>query len=464
MKLLHVPFTFHPDSCGGTEVYVEALCDGLRGLGCQNVIAAPGTRSESSSWRGFPVHRFTVSPSLSLDDLYGGGDLGAAKAFDSVLEAVKPDLVHFHAFSPAVSVRCLNACQARSIPAITTYHTPTQSCPRGTLMRWGRSPCDGELRTQRCSACLLNHHGVPEWPARCLAFTSRLTQALAAFDKAPNRLRLGLAASRYVSRRLQATQTWWQGMQRIISLCDWTQKLLLRNGVPASKIVQVRHGLPFAETRFRSDGPPPSNSPAPESALPDQERPVRLAFLGRLDPTKGIDLIIEALRQIPNTPLTLDLFALVQSNDRPAARQLQGKASNDARIRIRKPVPSETVVATLRSYDALVVPSRGKETGPLVVLEAFAAGIPVIGSNLGGIVEWVENESNGLLVQPSTANAWAGALARLTEDRGLLKKLQSGVRTPRTMRDVAADMHRIYHDVLEETMYPIVGNTTPLST
>ncbi len=101
----------------------------------------------------------------------------------------------------------------------------------------------------------------------------------------------------------------------------------------------------------------------------------------------------------------------------------------------------------LRDYDLLVVPSQWLETGPLVVLEAFAAGIPVLGSRLGGIAELVKDGENGILVEADSVAAWAAALNRLSRESELLRRLRSGVRPPRTMADVAEEMLALYHSI-----------------
>ena len=82
-----------------------------------------------------------------------------------------------------------------------------------------------------------------------------------------------------------------------------------------------------------------------------------------------------------------------------------------------------TAAQLLRQYDLLAVPSRTFETGPLVVLEAFAAGVPVIGSNLGGVNELVRHEVNGLLVEPPALSGWVSALRRCVEEPDLLPRL-----------------------------------------
>ena len=74
----------------------------------------------------------------------------AAESFKKVLDEERPDIVHFHAWSPAVSILLVREVKRRGIRIVQTYHTPTLSCPRGTLMRWGRTVCDGDLAKRPC--------------------------------------------------------------------------------------------------------------------------------------------------------------------------------------------------------------------------------------------------------------------------------------------------------------------------
>ncbi len=430
MKVLHVPFTYYPDACGGTEVYVAALCRFLKLAGVDSVVAAPGATNASDEHEGVCVRRFATHPALTQDMMYGEGDPVAAAGFAQILEAERPHIVHFHARSPAVGVLCLREARKRGIPAVYTYHTPTSSCLRGTLMRWGSTPCDGELRTHRCAACFLNAHGMPRLLAGAAVLASRVTEPLACLPKLPNAARAVLRSAALMSGFHDTTREWWAGMQRIIALCSWTRDLLLLNGVPEQRLSLVRHGLASL---------PESQATAIPAALP-----LKLAFLGRLDATKGIDLILKALQLLPDLPVRLDLYAITSGSDDAAARLLSLQVQSDPRITLLPPVPSSQVVGVLRNYHALLVPSRWLETGPLVVLEAFAAGIPVIGSNLGGIAEWVRDGHNGLLVPAPAPEAWRDVLRRLVDEPGLLGRLRDGVEPPRSMADVAADMSVIY--------------------
>src|SRR5262249_6880812 len=94
------------------------------------------------------------------------------------------------------------------------------------------------------------------------------------------------------------------------------------------------------------------------------------------------------------------------------------------------------------SIDVLAVPSIWLETGPLVVLEAQAAGLVVVGSNLGGIAERVIDGEDGVLVRPGDARELGQVLMSLAMDRDRLSRLKP--KPPRTMADAAAETWHTY--------------------
>jgi glycosyltransferase involved in cell wall biosynthesis len=220
---------------------------------------------------------------------------------------------------------------------------------------------------------------------------------------------------------------------RIVVLCEWTRDLLLRNGVPHDKLVLSRHGLPDSTPILREPRPPTP--------------PLRIAFLGRIHPTKGLDILLRALADLRSAEIQLDIFGISQGVDAYTCA-ITALAEQDPRVRLCPPVPSSQVTVLLAHYDLLAVPSRWLETGPLVVLEAFAAGIPVIGSKLGGIAELVEDGVTGLLVEPESVPAWTDTLRRLVDNPCVVQRLGTGIRPPRTMAAVADDMQNVYADCL----------------
>jgi len=88
-----------------------------------------------------------------------------------------------------------------------------------------------------------------------------------------------------------------------------------------------------------------------------------------------------------------------------------------------------------------------------VVLEAFAAGVPVLGSRLGGIAELVREDVDGILVEPASVAAWTAALRTLATEPDRLARLRTGIRPPRTMTTVAAEMAALYRRLLEKSPF-----------
>jgi len=430
MRVLHVSYSWLPAPPGGTEIYVDRLMRDLDSLGVESVVSAPAETGGREVIDGRAVYRFDASGKDSTIESVYGGDAAAAVKFGAVLDEVTPDVLHQHAFSPACSSALVRLAQARGIPTVFTYHTPTASCVRGTLMRWGTDRCDGLIDPNACTKCVLQRHGVPKTLARLAGVVP------AAF--ASGAARRGLSGGVWTSIRMRRLVEAYQrdvrallsSADRIVVLTDWVGELLRRNGVSSDRLVPCAHGV----------------APVPPPPPRTTRGRVRLVHLGRLDPVKGTALLLRAMRNAPDAAVDLDIFGVVQDTSAAAEfNRLAQLASGDARIRLLPGIPHAEVTARLAGYDAVVVPSQWMETGPLVVLEAFAAGVPVIGSNLGGIADKVQHGHNGLLVSTwNDEQAWSDALRQAGDRRSLLQQLARCVATPRSSATVAADMARLY--------------------
>ena len=445
MRVLHVPFGYFPDAVGGTEVYVADLARGLRARGVESIVAAPSSGDSAASYEhdGTPVIRFPVEPPHDVAELYGDGDETAARAIATIVSDVEADVLHLHAFTRAASLRAARLVRARGVAVAFTYHTPTASCVRGTLLRDGRDPCDGALVAERCASCLLESRGVP-LPLRTML--SRAPDALGAGlarAGASGSWATALRARQLTSARHEAFRALLREADAIVAVCDWVRRVLESAGAPPARLTLSRQGTP-------SVGHP--HPPPPRSAE------LRLAYVGRLHPTKGVHVILEAIAAERDLPVGIDVYGIAQDRDGARYRdQLLALAGQDARVRFRTAIPAERVVETLAGYDATVVPSQWLETGPLTVLESFSAGVPVLGSNLGGISELVAHDRDGWLVRHSDVGAWRAALRRLATDRALVARLRSGVRAPKSTDDVAGEMAVVYDAIAPRAMRRMAG-------
>lgn len=440
MRVLHIPFSFHPDPVGGTEVYVEALARQQQIQGIEAIIAAPGDREDEYWHRGIKVWRFPIADRVAdIRSLYGDGDVLGAKAFSKVLDRERPDVVHLHAFTRGASLLLVREAKRRGTPVVFNYHTPTVSCQRGTLLRYGTEVCDGTLDVRACSQCALHGLGLNEVVSRVVGSLPGTVGRIAGSAGLSGGLWTAVRMTELVALRHAAFRSLMTEVDHVVAMCQWVKDVLLRNGVPEEKITVSRQGLCQSEDDRVATA-------APVGRLGSR---LRVIFLGRLDPTKGVHVLVQTMKAAPTIPVQLDIYGVVQGEAGTAyLRHLRKVAEDDRRITFRDSIPAEEVATRMCEYDVLAVPSQWLETGPMVVLEAFAAGLPVIGSNLGGIAELVTHGVDGLLVQTQSANAWRRTLERLCDDGGLLSELRAGVRPPRRIADVTTDMSGLYARLL----------------
>jgi glycosyltransferase involved in cell wall biosynthesis len=430
-RIIHIPYTFAPDPIGGTEVYVAALADGLVRLGWENFIAAPGRPEDSGIFAGLSVTRLPVSP--APEHAKGVPDLAAAQAFEHMLDRVRPHIVHLHANSAAASYELLRAARARGVRTVFTYHTPTVSCVRGTMLLDGMAPCDGRLDQLRCTRCVLLKHGLPPPVASVIARTPVAVGRVlsrAGMRRGPvlaPRMRQIVGDAHFCFASLI------EASDRVVAVCDWVADVLRLNGVPSAKLVVSRQGLTQPFQAFKL-------SPVHHSDH------MRIAYFGRLDPAKGLEILLGAVRAT-SVAVELVIYGVHQPGSQTYVERLRKMAAGDGRISFADAVPASEIVAAMMAADVIAVPSLGMETGPLVVLEAFAARRPVIGSRRGGIAELVRHEIDGLLLEPGNVADWRDGIERLTRDRAFLLALQANISPPRTLSDVVGDMSDLYTDL-----------------
>ena len=438
MKVLHIPYGYFPDAPGGTEIYVASLARELAARGIDSVIAAPTTNGEGSSYvvDGIPVHRRPLTPGeRPLASLYGEGDKSFRDAMLALVTAETPDVVHIHAYTSAISGQLARSLRGAGYPVVATYHTPTVTCQRGTLLRFGSVVCDGRMIAGRCAACVVQSHGIPRPVADLVGHLP------ASVGRAIQRAGLrgggwtALQMSELMRMRHDDTRTFLDSANVIVAPASWVRTLLIANGIDPAKIVLSPHGLAL------------ERAPIPaQRERTSADRPLRMVMLGRIDPAKGMELPLRAMALEPGLQVELDIYGSVQREDDHVAAFRQRVAA-DSRVRLLSAVRPEAVVQTVAAYDVMLVPSQVLETGPLVVLDANAAGVPVIGSALGGIADRVRDDVDGQLVPHGSVAAWAAALRRVVSDRSILDRWRRSIPVLRTMTDVADEMLGVYRGV-----------------
>jgi glycosyltransferase involved in cell wall biosynthesis len=187
-----------------------------------------------------------------------------------------------------------------------------------------------------------------------------------------------------------------------------------------------------------------------------KEGPVRLLFVGRLLPQKGVPQLLSAIEAASRAGADVELAILhplrtTQWHDEyiAAARALAG--AGKAAVTVLEKVPyGDSYMSLIRGFDAVVVPSVSDEQ-PRITYDALSQAVPVIGSATGGICEVVESGVTGRLSSPNDVAALTESIVWAGRNRPILR--ETGLRGPAIVRHSTHQaMHRHRHKLLREAL------------
>ena len=195
----------------------------------------------------------------------------------------------------------------------------------------------------------------------------------------------------------------------VVCPSSFLRELSLGWGLAAEKVTVVPNAIP----------PLPQLRPAAEVRAELDLAPPLLAFAGRINAQKALDVLLEALARIDGPTLAL-------AGDGPERERLEARASElglGDRVRFLGARTRTEVLELFAAADAAVLTSAW-ENFPHTVVEALAVGTPVIGTAVGGVGEVVRDGENGMLVPPGDPRAFAGALQRFLGDEDFLANIE----------------------------------------
>ncbi len=438
MRAVHALAWYFPDSTGGSEVYVEGLARELARRDVKNIVVAAreGEDSESCQYNDIPVFRYPLFAPTGRDDTRGAAPHGGFEHFARWLESHAPDIYHQHSWSRGCGLHHLRYAKRLGLATVLTVHVPSVLCLRGSMMRLGREPCDGWVENKRCSRCWAEARGIATPVATALANMPHALSTLADRYVTPSRLTTALATRALVAAHAGRMQELGQLADRVVVVCQWLYDAMVRNGLSPQKLRLCRQGVATATK--------------PVVRARKETGVCTIGFLGRWDALKGIHILVQAIRRLDrNVPVELVVHGMHQGAEGDAYRKrVQHEAMGDPRIVFRGAVAHEDLPGVLAGFDILAIPSLCMETGPLVALEALAAGVPVLGSDLGGICELVRSGENGWLVPPGDVGAWAETIRKLCGQSGERLKRVMPAEPVRTMSQVAEEMAALYGELV----------------
>jgi glycosyltransferase involved in cell wall biosynthesis len=264
------------------------------------------------------------------------------KELTDFLAVHKPDITHFHNTFPQISPSAYSACKNHGVPVIQTIHNYRFICP-GALLQRKNVPCED---------CVGNNF-FPALRHRCYRNSLSATGTLVAM----------ISFNRLVG-------SYHNNIDRYIALTEFAASRLIAGGLPKEKIVTKPNYLPE---------PPIVGSGGTYYAV----------YVGRLSEEKGLRTLLDAFDRVRSLQLKV-------LGDGPLRAELEATAkSKNLNIEFMGFQDKDVILSTIRNALVQIVPSEWYEGFPMVILEAFACGTPVIASRIGSLTEVIKSGITG---------------------------------------------------------------------
>lgn len=286
----------------------------------------------------------------------------------------RPDIVHVHNFFPLLTTAVHSAAREAGVPVVQTLHNYRLFCAAATFVR------DGEI----CELCVGR------------------TKIHAVVNRCYRNSLVGSAALAWFQHDAISENGLLNDVDCFIALTEFAKDKFVECGLPAERIV--------VKPNFARSG---SIGNETQSTRP------QVLYAGRLTREKGVHVLIEAWREIPDVQLVI-------AGDGPEGAALEQIAPPN--VKFLGHCNRDKVNELMQSSSLLVVPSLWYEGFPMSVVEAMAMSLPVVASDIGSLGEIIQPGINGEQFQPGDVPELVAVLRKILSHPRRLDKLRCGAR------------------------------------
>lgn len=400
MRILLVQTYHYPR--GGDCTYTFALADLLRSRGHDvSFFAMKHPMNLPCAEEGYFVEHIDFREMVANQNPWNAARVLARSIYSVVarqrlaglLRDMEPDVAHLQNVHGHLTPSVLHALRDAGVPAVWTLHDYRLICPNSHLLSHGKI-CE-DCKGGKFRSCIVRRCKKGSLAASTVA---ALEARVHSFLDLPGLVSTFVSPSRFL------------------------QEKFVEFGWSRERLVHIRNFL----TREQLDRPS------------GDDRGYAL-YLGQIESWKGVGTLLAAAGRVPEVPV-------VFAGDGTARADLEraATASGIGNVRFEGHLSGERLREIVEGASFVVVPSECYENCPYSVMEAMAAGKPVVATRLGGLPELVADGVNGFLVDPGNDAALANAMRRLAGDPALRDALGARGRE-RALAEFSPDLH--YHRI-----------------
>jgi len=338
----------------------------------------------------------------------------AIKELKSLLSRWKPDIIHMHGLSKALSWAPILAARSFKIPVVYTIHDYGLFCPNLGIYNFKtQKVCDYYKKGYSIKCMMTNcdkrSYGQKFW--RWLRY--RITKKIIKFDK---KVSAFIVVSSFLKQFVDENLKTKKPVRLIHNPLHTKEKISYSD----EKVIKAREG----------------------------HRLIKFLYVGRLSPEKGLELLLDAIKEVK-----AELIIIGDGELMPLCQKVS--AETDGRVKILGYQDRESVFLIMKSCDCLVLPSKVLETAGLVLVEAGYNGLPCIVANHGALPEFIKPGINGIYFEPGNMSSLKKVMMEIVESPELLVPLKKKSKEIIQQMNLDMDYHtdeilKLYYEILAE--------------
>lgn len=438
MKIILALNHFLPTQVAGTELYSFHLARFLQHNGISVSVIIPNYGKQNTErylYEGVEVIQY-AEPSIVDRELVMRKRIPDGLVyFREVIKAERPDIVHFHNVSGSNGIGLAHAREVNDlgIKILFTFHIAGSTCSTGTLLYKRKVLCDGYIEPMRCAQCVYEYKGIHGIKGKVLkAIASALYRIEVNVIGWNNQLATALAYP-FLIRQLKIDLLEMEKISaRIIVLTHWYKKVLLLNNIKKESLAFIPQGLPARAI--------------PEPGASVGTDVLKIIYIGRITENKGLHLLLQSAQHLCQELLTVNIYGA--ESDDSYGDEWRKKTTANRNIHWHGLLPPADVMSTIAKNNILCIPSLICEMSPLVIQEAFAAGVPVLASNVYGNAEQITDGENGWLFKYNDSNDLKNKLQLLVNDPLLIEKARQHITLVKSFETVADEHEKLYKEII----------------
>ena len=327
------------------------------------------------------------------------------KKMEEALDDFKPDIVHLNNFQRQLSASIIGPCIKRNIPIVFTAHDVQAICPAITMMDSDKNPCELCMKG-KYSNCIKK---------KCIK-NSKLKSILGAVE-----------GKYYRNHKIYTDK-----IDYIITPSEFYRNKFIEDGINPDKIKALHNPVNIKnyDIKTQDDG----------YAL----------YFGRLSKEKGVLNLINAFSKLDKG----NLYIAGEGPEKETIEKIIKDNKLEKRVKLLGYLNREQMTEVTKKCKFVVIPSIWYENCPYVILETLALGKPIVGSDMGGIPELINDNENGFIYHYNDINELRDKMEKLFSDKKLVdkfgKKSKELAKENYSMEKYYKEIMKIYDKILKE--------------